>query len=156
MHAAHLFANGPLGATHKLASLILLALAATLVGCEEDQARIPTHPVKGKITFNGKPTPGAMIVFHPKVQPAEPAPPKPTGYVDADGNFVINTYGGNDGAPAGEYEVTIRWPKPVERDGELAPGPNVLPVRYGDPKQSKIVVQVAAGQNDVPPIVLKR
>ena len=155
MKTARHFASWPPGRLRSLTSLALLAAATTLVGCEEDQQRVPTHPVQGKVTFQGKPTPGAMLVLHPKT-PTEPAAPKPTGYVDETGNFVLNTYGGNDGAPAGEFDVTIQWPKLVQRDGEMQAGPNVLPIRYANPGESKLTVQIAAGQNQLPPFELKR
>lgn len=155
MKAAHLLTIWPPDRLRGLAALLTLAVTTTLVGCDEDQARVPTHPAQGKVSFLGKPTPGAMIVLHP-ITASEPAPPKPTGYVDEQGNFVLNTYGGNDGAPEGEYDVTIQWPKLVQRDGEMQAGPNALPVRYGIPKDSKLTVKIAAGQNQIPAFELKR
>lgn len=155
MKIARLFASWPPGRIRTLTSLALLAVATTLVGCEEDLARVPTHPVQGKVTFNGKPTPGAMIVLHPKTT-SEPAAPKPTGYVGESGDFVINTYGGNDGAPEGEYDVTVQWQKLVKKDGEMEAGPNVLPTRYMNPTLSKLTIKIAAGQNQLPPFELKR
>lgn len=133
------------------------ALSATvsLVGCSQEPPRAPTYPVRGAVKFNGQPTPGAFIVLHPKA-PVDPPAPNPTGYVDAQGQFVLHTYGADDGAPEGEYDVTIRWQKPVEKDGELAPGPNVLPVQYANPQKSNITVQIAAGENQLPPIDIRR
>ena len=155
MKTVNLLASWPSGRQRALSSLVLLAAATTFVGCDEAAERVPTHPAQGKVTFNGKPTPGAMIVLHPKTTSEQPVP-KPTGYVDESGNFVLNTYGGNDGAPAGEYEVTIQWQKLIQRDGEAAAGPNVLPFRYATPKESKLTVQIAAGQNQLPVFALKR
>ena len=34
----------------------------------------------------------------------------PTGQVESDGSYTLTTYLKGDGAPAGEYAVTIYWP----------------------------------------------
>ena len=72
----------------------------------------------------------------------------------ADGTFEPTTFDTADGAPAGEYVVTIEWRKLVNDRGEWTPGPNLLPAKYGDPSKSDVVVKIAAGQNDLPPIAL--
>jgi hypothetical protein len=140
----------------KLLAVILLLFGTTaLVGCKEQQERAPTYPAQGSVRFDGRPTPGAFIVLHPKT-PIEPPAPNPTGYVDANGQFVLHTYSANDGAPEGEYDVAIRWQKLVKKDGESSPGPNVLPPKYANPKKSNLTVQIAAGENQLSPIDLRR
>ena len=49
--------------------LATMALTASLLmtGCSKaSPERITVVPVDGRITFNGQPLPGAMIVLHPK------------------------------------------------------------------------------------------
>lgn len=154
MNLSHALAQAPRRGWRTCAALALLVAATTLVGCEEETPRAPTFPTKGSVSFRGQPTPGAMIVLHPKT-PIEPPAPNPYGYVDEAGNFVISTYASQDGAPAGEYQATIKWNKLVDRDGEPAPGPNALPVKYAVAATSGVSIAIAAGQNEIPKIEIK-
>jgi hypothetical protein len=49
------------------------------------------------------------VVFHPKDN-ADPQAPRPFGTAGADGSFGLTTSRPGDGAPAGEYRVTVIWP----------------------------------------------
>jgi hypothetical protein len=76
------------------------------------------------------------------------------GRVDDKGEFVLTTYKNADGAPAGDYVVTITRPAtkrtPLDRDGG-----DLLRGRYGDPANSKITFTVQKGsENEVPNIQL--
>src|SRR5438034_11414590 len=73
--------------------------------------RQPTHPVRGRIYFDGSPAPGAHVVFQ-QVDGENGRTTRADALVDADGSFVLSTYKANDGAPAGEYKVTVAWRKP--------------------------------------------
>ena len=76
--------------------------------------------------------------------------------VRPDGTFTATTYDAGDGVPAGTYIVTLQWRKATKSGNEFLPGPNLLPARYGRPDTSDIVVRIAEGRNDLPPIVLHR
>lgn len=133
------------------ALLVALALAT---GCSRSEPdRVEVHPVTGQVLFEGKPAAGAFVVFHPKQD--TPGVPRPTASVDKQGNFTLSTYTAGDGAPQGEYAVTVVLPSMVKKDGEFEPGPNLLPPKVANPATSPIVAQVAAGQNTVP-IKIKR
>ena len=67
--------------------------------------------------------------------------------VEADGTFTLSTYTANDGAPQGEYLVTVVWPDPP-RDARGRPGPNRLPERYAQPETSGLRARVADGPNE--------
>lgn len=81
--------------------------------------------------------------------------PLPHGEVDADGRFRIGTYDTADGAPAGEYAVTITWPetKADPGGGEVTTGDR-LGGRYSDPAKSKWKVQIRDGTNELEPFRL--
>lgn len=105
----------------------------------------PVHPVIGHIAVGKLIPSGAQVVFHP-VSGALPDQAVPRAVVRDDGSFVISTFGVDDGAPQGEYVVTVQWFR-VGKDG--SPGPNVLPKRYTSPDSSPIRVAVNAGQNEL-------
>lgn len=137
-----------------LAAMALLA-AAAVVGCGSGPDRIPVYKAAGKITFNNQPVDGAFLVLHPKGAAPQADVPKPTALVKADGTFEPTTFDTADGAPAGDYVVTIEWRKLVNTGGEWAPGPNLLPAKYSNPATSDLVIHVAEGSNELPPITLR-
>lgn len=108
--------------------------------------RRPPQPVKGTVYFEGAPTPDAQVAFH-LVNPDKKAPTR-TGdaFVDADGSFVLSSYNANDGAPTGEYLVTVVWRQPW-LDAQGRPGPNILPERYSKPDTTDLRVRVKDGSN---------
>jgi hypothetical protein len=85
-----------------LASLVGFTL---LSGCNG-----PTMaPVRGRVTFKGKPVKEAAVVFSPVGKSADDNEPgKPaTGFSDADGGYVLSTYKPLDGALVGKHRVTV-------------------------------------------------
>jgi hypothetical protein len=113
----------------------------------------PVYPVQGKVLYLGKPTPGAVVVFHPAGNPS-PDALRPQGTVSADGSFRLTTYQPDDGAPPGDYDVTILWTRPSKHGG--GEQVNLLPPRYLRPRTSRLRVQVKAEPNDLPPFKLTR
>jgi hypothetical protein len=123
-----------------------------VIGCNEAKPdRVAVHPTAGTITVKGQPAPGALVTLHPKSAPAENVP-APRANVDSDGTFKLSTFNGGDGAPEGEYVVTVRWYKLVKKGPDVVAGPNVIPTKYTRPESSDVVVRIAAGQNTLPPI----
>jgi hypothetical protein len=116
-------------------------------------------PVRGQVLYQGKPTPEALVIFHPVNDP-DPRAPRPVARVGPDGRFSPTTYKTDDGAPAGEYAVTVTWVK--ERDNQDAPKEdqvppkNLLPDRYAKPDTSGLRVHITAGPNDLPPFQLTK
>ncbi|MCU0963252.1 MAG: hypothetical protein MUF48_24430 [Pirellulaceae bacterium] len=136
------------------AACVLLALC----GCQESLPpdRVPVVPVEGALTFDGKPVPGALVVFHPTDAALLDKVPPPRATVREDGTFKLTTYTADDGAPVGAYQVTVEWRKLVDKDGDVKAGPNVLPERYTRPKTSGLVARVVEGANRLPQFVVKR
>jgi hypothetical protein len=110
--------------------------------------------VTGSVHFRDLPATGAFVSLHPKAETSA-AVPNPRASVGTDGSFVVTTYESQDGAPQGEYVMTIQWYRPVRQQGELVSGPNVLPRKYSTPQTSDLTIQVAAGENRLPPIRLR-
>jgi hypothetical protein len=127
---------------------LALVVTATMLGCAKSEPeRLSVHPVSGQITLNGKPAAGATIVFHPQTKIDAPAP---RANADKNGNFSVTTFNTADGAPAGEYVVTIDWRQTVHKDGDYVAGPSLVPAKYQQAKTSDLKVRVVAGQNQVP------
>lgn len=138
---------------------VLLCLAL-LSGCEGPAYEsIPTHPASGRITVNGVPAEGAVVRLYPATpQPGAKYPLMPSGRADGEGVYRLTTYEGEDGAPAGDYVVTVEWPDPDWRPpggGMPPPPPDRLKGRFADPKRSAIRTTVVEGDNQIEPIVLE-
>jgi hypothetical protein len=132
-----------------LPALALVALV--FAGCGEEENRVKTHTVRGKLTDGSKPLAHAQVVFHPVGGTAES--PKPHGKTDANGEYTLTTYDGNDGAPAGQYKVSVELWKTVSADA----GPvNQLPAKFADPDKSGLTATVTAGPTDLQPFVVKK
>lgn len=118
-------------------------------GPPKKQSPVPVHPVSGRVTLNGQIAVGAFVVFHPQGEPL-PRNSKPFAQVKQDGSFRLSTFSSQDGAPAGEYAVTIIW-KPLVNDGlDRRAGDNVMPANMERPETSGLKVTVVAGDNVLP------
>ena len=96
-------------------TLILAAAAAVLAaGCGGGKDLRKTYPVTGTVTINGAPAePGVLVLLHPQFTETDKYPIHPRGETKEGGAFQITTYNTDDGAPEGEYVVTIEWPQRV-------------------------------------------
>ncbi|WP_442483445.1 BON domain-containing protein [Aeoliella sp. SH292] len=135
-------------------SLIALLAMGTVTGCNSKSGpeRVPTFPVSGSVSFQGKPIPGAFVALHPKT--TKENVPSPRASVAADGSLKVSTYDGGDGAPEGEYVVTVEWYKPIKNGADVISGPNVIPKKYASPQTSDITIRVATQENTISPIKL--
>ena len=133
-----------------------LVACCCAIGCSKSNDHLAVHPVKGTVTFDGKPVSGALVVLHPQQSDATQAV-RPLAYTKDDGSFAIATYDAGDGAPAGRYVATVEWlVRPKGNEDEQIIVPNKLPPRYGDPKSSRLEVDVIAGGIELPPFQLTR
>jgi len=142
---------------YKLAMSILWLFLIGLAGCgsSTDANQLPVFPVKGQLAIRGKPATGAFVVLHPMAALDSKVIP-PRGQVRDDGTFSLTTYKSDDGAPVGEYKVTVEYRELVKQtNGDISRGPNLVPKQYGNPKTSPLTVRIAEGENALPPIVLK-
>jgi hypothetical protein len=127
------------------------AAACCWVGCSSrpalDADRKPVHSVKGKVLVAGKPAAGAFVLFVPLNEPSGSPVPRPRAETGEDGSFELFTYDEKDGAPVGDYKVTIRWPGSEESDR--------LQGRYADAAATKLRAKVTEGANELPPFALR-
>jgi len=133
-----------------LKALTVLSVALVMPAC--GPSRKSVFPVKGRVLDSaGKPLVGATVIFHPVTPDAEDAT-KPAAHVDESGSFTLTTYVEGDGAPAGEYAVTILLVPP--KKGPLdTQAPDQLRGRYANPASSNIHVTVEKKElNEVPDI----
>lgn len=108
----------------------------------------PVYPVRGKIVHDGAPLAGAKVEFHLVEQDGKKTTRIADAFTEADGTFTLSTYKANDGAPAGEYAVTVVLRQPYyDASGKL--GPNLLPAKYASPKASDLRVRVKNEPNEV-------
>ena len=63
---------------------------------------------------------------------------------EADGTFTFSTYKAFDGAPAGEYRITVSQHVPRIDETTGKPGPNKLPERYSKADTTDLRVEVRA------------
>lgn len=132
----------------KILLLACLASCVALAGCSPKNS-LELYPVHGKVMADKKPAVGALITFYAassdlKLEKA------PSANVKPDGSFVIGTLKPEDGAPAGDYTITIIW-LPSDAAASIARGilPNRLPSQYGDPFKSGLKVQVKKQANEL-------
>ncbi len=129
---------------------ILLALC--LAGCSEDKT-VTCFPVSGTVLLNNQPLAEATIVLHPASGVSETQ--RPIGETDATGRFTLTTIKPADGAPPGEYQVTVVQRALVQKGEEMIrDGANQLPARYAQAGTSQLKITVAEGTNEVPPLQL--
>lgn len=136
-------------------SLLFLVLAGVLVGCSESD-QPSRYPVRGQVFYGDQPLADAIVRFHPKAAPAKDLP-KPMGIADATGNFQLTTLTSGDGAPTGDYTITVELRQERLSGEELTrDGPNLLPAIYSKPETSPLTYSVTSGTNEVPPIKIPK
>lgn len=142
----------------------LLVYSATLVslcgvGCGADDGRPKVFPVHGKVLVNGQPADGAKVTFFPVSVEAKSGTaklPPPSGTVDVSGMFHLETFKPEDGAPAGDYRVTVVWLEapPANAQG-IFNQKDRLQGRFANPEKSTLKAQVPDGGGEIPPFELK-
>jgi uncharacterized protein (TIGR03000 family) len=107
------------------------------------------YPVHGRVVVDGKPAGGAVVALAPTDAAMTD---RPAAVTKEDGSFALATFKDNDGAPAGEYVVTVVWP--TKADGAARPEDR-LKNRYGDATKSSLRATVKPQDNELPPLELK-
>jgi hypothetical protein len=128
----------------------LVSLGAS--ACGSDDNRKPTFPVTGSLLIDQKPGEHATVIFHPvSNEPGEVV--KPRGKVRNDGTFTLTTYAENDGAPVGEYQVTVElW-----LAGRPDEGPTSrLPAKLAKPESSGLKATIKNEPNALEPFTVTK
>lgn len=95
---------------------------------------LPTHPAGGRITLAGQPLSGATVALHRWNAETKKFENTADGKTDEDGRFQLTTYARFDGAPVGEYAVTVTSKSPQMPAVFASPASTTLrvPIREGD------------------------
>lgn len=137
--------------------LVALAAQGLAAGCSGSSLMPPkTVPVSGSVTYNGKTVPGVRVKFHPQfdIGTLEFIPYGETG---ADGTFVLSTGASGNGAPQGEYKVTMEMPYvDIDPKDGLETEVDRLQGAYSDPDGSLLRVNVEEGKNVLAPFQIKQ
>jgi hypothetical protein len=137
----------------RMLTLMLVVAAGLIAGCGT-QDGVALFPVEGELKWNGQPLAGAQIVFHPRVAKAKVPPAR--AQTDASGKFKLTTFVTHDGAPVGDYSVTVEYfPLEQQRD-EFVAGRNALPAKYASPATTDLRLHVAEGPNRIGALEIKR
>jgi hypothetical protein len=111
----------------------------------------PVFPVHGRLTYQNKPMGQARIAFLPFGEGIRGTTAQATA--DDDGRYQLTTYRRGDGAPAGQYTVTVYWPAPRPSSAKLdptddTPAPDRLRDAY-DVTRSKLKATVQERDNEI-------
>ena len=128
-----------------------------VVGCGSRGDQMEVYPVKGKVMYNGAPAAGATVTLIGLTEEVRAKKaPIPTGQVQADGTFQLTSYEPNDGAPPGEYRVTITWfeEMPPGGDPESFDPKDQMEGKY-DAENSELKLRVPEEAVEIPTFDLK-
>ncbi len=141
-------------AVFRACTALWVALAPLLLASCSGGGRQPVYAAHGQVfDSNQKPAVGAVVMFHP-VKPVANDLAKPVGHVDQQGVFTLTTYKKGDGAPEGEYVVTVEWRPPKKTPLDPDP-PDLLRGEYGNPKTSTLRARIERKDNTLEPFVVK-
>lgn len=137
---------------------LLFFSCIVISGCMENSSFKPTVPVflaSGKILYQGKPLAGIILIFHPADVNQKI---KSQATTDDDGKFVATTFKTADGAPEGDYIITLvvssnesdstREDAATERQFRKE-RPVRFPSKYQNPATSPLKVKVIKNQPDL-------
>lgn len=106
------------------------------------------HPARGRVHMEGSPAADAVVTLYRLDGDKDKKPVRVAdGLVEADGTFVLSAFTAFDGAPEGDFLVTVIQRSPLF-DKEGKPGPNILPERYSKPETTPLKAAVKAGNNE--------
>ncbi len=150
--------------SRELYSIVVMAVVVLVSGCGDvNPERVALHPVSGQILDGAQPAVGVQVVLYPQ----DAAQTNihnlfPHGETDQNGRFDLSTYVAGDGAPTGDWTVTLTWPidriDPKLKEQWLATGdslPDRLRGRYASPQASKLHVTITDEIATLDPIDLK-
>lgn len=133
--------------------VILFAVAA---GCSESQSVLKCVPVSGKVLVDGRPPVRAEVRLRPALPLDDPMNRsiEPYAFVRADGTFTVGTYLSDDGAPEGEYALTLVWPTVTVEGGEEIFGADRFKGRFANPGAPITTIRVEDDEITIPDINL--
>ncbi|WP_040593080.1 hypothetical protein [Schlesneria paludicola] len=135
-------------------TVFLMVVPLILQGCSDKPQGndwLSTYSSKGYVIVKGDPAKGAIVRLFPMApQAGAKSPVIPTGTVNEDGLFELTSYRTGDGAPEGDYWVTVEWPDPTmnaTKGGMPEDPPDRLLGRFSDPRRSKLKAHISPQDN---------
>ena len=118
--------------------------------------------VSGKLTVDGAPAVGAVLLFHPIENKDAPIA---SGLAGSDGRFTLTT-NMIAGIPPGKYAVTVTWPDPsftvkvkepakMQMKEDSVTVPDLLKGRYILKEKSGLTADISSSTKELPPFALK-
>jgi hypothetical protein len=130
----------------------------SVCGCGAS-GNVKTYPVKGLVTFDGKPMVGggAISLIPATNQPGKTA----AGIIKPDGTYVLGTYKDDDGSMAGDFKVVIY--QETVKEGQAAPDGSApaataattvpladrIPLTYANDRQSPLTAKIEPKPNEI-------
>lgn len=159
---AAFFLNSMMGASQgfsmrqnfpRFAFLSFAVTASLCIGCSnKPDWHAETYPVTGTVTINGSPPLNAFLVLHTTDgSRIDVRGTTPTAIIDEKGYFSFKTYEKSDGAPVGQFALTLHWPMSLTSPDAI----DRLGEKFADPAKPLMNVDVIRGKNVIPPIDLK-
>jgi hypothetical protein len=113
------------------------------------------YPVSGEVLCQGQPAVGAVVFFN-RHGGAVIGDPSIMGIVRQDGRYELVSGSQGSGAPAGDYDVMIQWPRPSpHRGGSWRMGADRLAGRFSDPTHPMLRARIEARPNELPPFEIR-
>jgi hypothetical protein len=137
-----------------LTSVGLVAMAGCSGGKDKwVKGRPPVFKASGKVLYKGEPLDDALVLYQPTSGDTAAH-----GKTNAEGKFVLSTFGENDGAPAGSYKVVITkieyivkptaYNSPEENAVARMPK-HLLPAKYSKKETTDLTADVSSsGANE--------
>jgi 3',5'-cyclic AMP phosphodiesterase CpdA len=114
------------------------------------QKKLPTVPATANVTYQGQPLANAVVTLTMITPPAGFKSVTSDGLTDEKGNLAFTAYSKFDGAPVGEYRVTVnistRRPGGLVVDEKDVPK---IPVKYGKAATTPLTVTIKATGNEL-------
>lgn len=134
--------------TKRVHHLTLATACLVLCGCGNPH-ELETAYVTGTVTLDGQPVIEGDVFFSPQRGRGAKGP------IDANGKFILSTYGRNDGATVGQHRIAV-----IARHGgedvyfERSPPPGqslfewVVPERYSNATTSGLTHEVSSSEKN--------
>jgi len=100
--------------------------------------------------INGEIPVGAQVYFLPLGAAIDSRGSRPYAAVGQDGTYSMTTYKAFDGAPPGEYAVTVVWPT----NQHTPSSPDRLGNKFDSIEEAPLKVNIIKGKNVIPPFNL--
>lgn len=140
--------------------MTLCAIIGTAIlsgmACKKSDGRLKVYPTKGQILIHGNPEKDVLIYLWPSgTRDKQLHAYCPNGQTDENGNFTLSTYDSNDGAPEGDYTVTLEWPIRFNTLTNQWEGDR-LKGAYSNQASSQLQAKIEAKPNELPIIRVEK